>query len=204
MGSLKGIVNTAEGIPGRAPSTAWSTYTDQEESQVRDTKTDGCNGIDLNPSQPCFGDLCFSFLSVAQWKLNRSGESSVHKRDFFFSTKKNCFCLIEYKWAWEGAEGLRRNHVPQRPSGEQRWGWKRKHSCGRLCRFHLALLRCWPQPWCLWQRTDTTEQSEKSEAITSTITPKWDKDTSLPALGRVVLRSLAARLEKSFCHYENR
>lgn len=103
MGSLKGRLNSAEGIPGRAPSTAWSTDTDQEESQVRDTKTEGCNGIDLNPSQLCFGDLCFSFLSVAQWKLNSSGESSVHKRDFFFSTKKNCFCLIEYKWAWEGA-----------------------------------------------------------------------------------------------------
>lgn len=95
MGSLKGTLNAAEGIPGRALSTAWSTYTDQEESQVRRTKAGGCNGTDLNPSQLCFGDLAFTFLSMAQWKLNRSGESSVHKRDFFFSVKKNCFCLIE-------------------------------------------------------------------------------------------------------------
>lgn len=51
------------------------------------------------PSPACFGDLCFIFLSRVRWKLNRSGENPVHKRDFFFSTK-NCFCLIEWKGAW--------------------------------------------------------------------------------------------------------
>lgn len=52
MGGLKGILNTAEGTcPGEAPSTVWSTYTDQEESPVRDAKTGSYNGPDLSPPQ---------------------------------------------------------------------------------------------------------------------------------------------------------
>jgi hypothetical protein len=52
MDGLKGILNTAEGTcPGRALSTIWSTYTDQEESPAIDEKTGGYNGPDLDPPQ---------------------------------------------------------------------------------------------------------------------------------------------------------